>query len=357
MKICILADVQSAHTKRWVRSISNKGHDVILISFRKGNINGVKCHTLKTPKILGVSPSTPLWAKFHYLFARRSAQKIVDEFTPDVVHAFWATSYGFLGARLRTKSFFVSVWGMDITDSTRNFIMRQIVKYTLSSAEKIFCTSQFLLHQTEPLVDNDNLVHIPFGIDTHQFFPVKSEKCDSVVIGSTKSFEPKYGLMNLIRAFEIISNEGGNVELVLVGSGSLKDEAQEYVRVNMIENRVTFYEAVDVDMIPEFLNKMDIYVMPSVSNSETFGVAALEASASGIPVIASRIGGVPEVVDDGVTGLLVEPNDIEALTSALKELVGNSQLRRKMGTAGRLFVQEKYLWDNNVDALLENYTN
>ncbi len=78
MKICILADAQSAHTIRWVQSISASGHEVILISYRTSRIKDVVCHTLNTPRILGISHSTPFWAKFHYLFAKQQAQDIVD---------------------------------------------------------------------------------------------------------------------------------------------------------------------------------------------------------------------------------------------------------------------------------------
>jgi glycosyltransferase involved in cell wall biosynthesis len=356
MKICILADVQSAHTQRWVKAIAEAGHKVIVISFREGQVSGVKCHFLNTPDMFGISPSIPFWGRFHYLFSKNAAQSIVDEFDPDIVHAFWATSYGFLGARLKSKFFMVSVWGMDITDSPRNPIMRQIVKFTLKKARKIFCTSDYLMERTRPFVgDQGKLVHIPFGIDTDLFKPSQRVHDKTVVIGSTKSFEPKYGLMNLIKAFEILCQDYTHISLLLVGSGSLKQQAEQYVEENLKDKHVVFQEAVEVGKVPEFLNKMDIFVMPSTSNSETFGVAALEASACGLPVIASRIGGIPEVIRENVTGFLIEHDKVLLLAETIRGLIVDADKRSSMGQAGRQFVMERYLWQNNVADLISNY--
>ncbi len=355
MKICIIADAQSAHTKRWAQSISQRGHEVIIISFRVADIEGVLCHTLKTPRVLGISHTTPLWARFHYLFARRTAQVIVDDFNPDIVHAFTATSYGFLGARLKTRRFFVSVWGMDITDSPKNMIMRQIVKYTLKHAEKIFCTSRFLLDTTRALVaDEHKLIQLPFGVDVAKFLPNKTRKDDRIVIGTSKSFGPKYGLMLLLEAFKKLCDHNDNLELRLINYQPQNLEAQNYIKSNLNREKIVFDDPMDNDAIPEFLNKMDIFVMPS--RVESFGVAALEASACKLPIVATTVGGIPEVVVDGVTGILFGDNDVVALTDALSKLINDSSLRLEMGAAGRAFVMDKYVWHKNVENLLVTYT-
>ena len=108
--------------------------------------------------------------------------------------------------------------------------------------------------------------------------------------------------------------------------------------------------------VPTFLNQMDIFVMPSTSNSETFGVAALEASACALPVIASRIGGIPEVIQDNITGYLVEHDKVLLLADTLRMLIEDAAKRLRMGQAGRQFVIDQYLWQNNVATLLSNYT-
>jgi glycosyltransferase involved in cell wall biosynthesis len=84
-------------------------------------------------------------------------------------------------------------------------------------------------------------------------------------------------------------------------------------------------------------------------------VAALEASATGLPVVATRVGGVPEVVIDGQTGILVERKNVKQLSSALLELIRRPELRIQMGIAGRKLVEDHYRWENNLNALSELY--
>jgi glycosyltransferase involved in cell wall biosynthesis len=94
-------------------------------------------------------------------------------------------------------------------------------------------------------------------------------------------------------------------------------------------------------------------VMPSLQ--ESFGVAVLEASAVGLPVIAGNVGGVPEVLDNNKTGLLVPPGDPEALAAAIMKLADDAELRKRMGDAGRKLVREKYLWESCLDKMTALY--
>lgn len=358
MKICILADSGSIHTVRWSNALKKEGFEVQIITYVDSDVPGILTHHIKTPKIKGISPTAPLWSRLHYLLGYGQAKKIIQEFKPDILHAYWATSYGFLGARLNHPNFYISVWGREITHSARNFVIRPMVVYSLKKARKIFATSRFLLWETEKYVhDRSKLIHIPFGIDKNKFYPITSGKDKKeIVIGSTKAFEPWYGIPDLIDAFKLLVDEGkDNIRLILIGKGS-----QE----NLIRTKISNYNLNKVvDIIPPqphetlvtFLNKMDIYVIPSLTQSETFGVAAAEASACALPVVGSRIGGIPEVVEDGITGLLVEPGNIYQLKSALIKLIDEPETCRSMGKAGLDYIHEHYDWNKNVRSLIENY--
>src|SRR5215470_424097 len=100
---------------------------------------------------------------------------------------------------------------------------------------------------------------------------------------------------------------------------------------------------------------MDIFVMPSVHESETFGIAAVEAQAMGLPVVATRIGGVPEAVLEDRTGVLVPPRDPEALARAVVALIENEDLRRTMSGEGRRFVAQHYDWRPNAGRMEQLY--
>jgi len=95
--------------------------------------------------------------------------------------------------------------------------------------------------------------------------------------------------------------------------------------------------------------------MPSVHDSETFGIAAIEAQAMGLPVVATRIGGVSEAVLDDQTGLLVPPRDPQALARAVMRLIENPELRRSMSREGRRFVAQRYDWHKNAERVEELY--
>ena len=105
---------------------------------------------------------------------------------------------------------------------------------------------------------------------------------------------------------------------------------------------ITFAGKVENDEVVHYLHKMDIFVVPSISESETFGVAAVEASACGLPVIASNIGGLPEVVIDGKTGFLINPGNIDDLTEKLLILINDKMMRKKMGEEGRNYIEANY---------------
>src|SRR5690606_34807888 len=105
--------------------------------------------------------------------------------------------------------------------------------------------------------------------------------------------------------------------------------------------------------VPVFLNDWDIFVVPSRFESESFGVAAVEASAAGLPVIVSDVGGLPEVVDHERTGLVVRREDPTALADAIARLIDNPEERQRLGSAGRGKVEEMYDWRKNVEQMIQ----
>jgi glycosyltransferase involved in cell wall biosynthesis len=137
----------------------------------------------------------------------------------------------------------------------------------------------------------------------------------------------------------------------MAGSGELRSQLEELTGQLGLTRSVSFLGAIEHRQVPELLRNVDIFVMPSIR--EEFGVAAVEAQAMEIPVISTRVGGVPEVVLDGETGILVEPGDSEQLAQAILALIENPALRRQMGKRGREHVLANYRWEDNA-ALMEN---
>jgi glycosyltransferase involved in cell wall biosynthesis len=130
---------------------------------------------------------------------------------------------------------------------------------------------------------------------------------------------------------------------------------EERARQEGVAERVRFLGAVPHEQLPQLLAVSDVLVATSFA-SETFGIALAEAQACQVPVVASRFGGFPEVVEDGVTGRLVPPQDSTALAQALRELLVDPGRRREMGQAGRQRVWRMFHWERVTERVLQAYS-
>jgi len=143
--------------------------------------------------------------------------------------------------------------------------------------------------------------------------------------------------------------------LLMAGRGDMREQLESRIKQLNLTNSVQILGRIDHAKVPDLIRSFDIMLMPSIYESETFGVAAIEASAAGVPVIASKVGGVPEAVLHDQTGLLVPPRDTAALAHACIELIDDPQRRRQLGLAGRKFVERYYDWNNNTKQMEEIY--
>ena len=143
--------------------------------------------------------------------------------------------------------------------------------------------------------------------------------------------------------------------MMIIGEGSLKRRLMRLCRRLKIEERVVFTGFIENHRIPGFINKMDIFIIPSISDSETFGVAAVEAAACQLPVIASDIGGLPEVITHDKTGFLVPPRNSQAIADRIIQLITDTKLRQRMGKDARRRVKEDYDWSQNSRQMEQLY--
>ncbi|HHY75774.1 MAG TPA: glycosyltransferase family 4 protein [Firmicutes bacterium] len=151
------------------------------------------------------------------------------------------------------------------------------------------------------------------------------------LIGTLARLSPEKGLDTLIDAAKIVVASYPSARFVIGGTGPLEADLTKKIRDLRLEPYVRL--AGFVDDVPGFLGDLDLFVLPSYS--EGIGLAIIEAMAAGLPVVASAVGGVPEVVADGVTGLLVPPRQPKALAQAIVRLLVDPDLARSMGASGR----------------------
>jgi glycosyltransferase involved in cell wall biosynthesis len=153
------------------------------------------------------------------------------------------------------------------------------------------------------------------------------------------------GINILIQAMQKFS-DGDKVRCVIVGDGELKSTYQGLADSLGLGKKIIFTGYTKDNMLPKYYNLADMLVLPSVDKSEAFGIVALEAMSSGVPVIASDLPGVRSVVDKKETGLLVKPGSVDNLVDMIEYLLKNPQEAKEYGQNGRKKVLEKYTWDS-----------
>lgn len=162
---------------------------------------------------------------------------------------------------------------------------------------------------------------------------------------------PEKGLITLVQALAVVYQAGLPYQCLLVGEGSARQEIEQEIRRLGLEEVIFLLGRQDD--VRALLKNCDVFILPSIW--EGASLALLEAMAAGLPVVATSTGGTPELVDEGVTGILVPPSDSAALATAIERLLGSSELRKQMGAAGSKRVNEKFRIERTVDQISALY--
>ena len=354
MHIAVIGSRSSIHIVRWVNALSDRGYEVTLFSMHEGQetINE-RVHVEKLP----------FRNPFGYVLNIPHLRFRLKDIHPDIVHSFYALGHGFLGRMSGVSPHIISVLGSDIFDDIhRNYLLKAITLKNIEKADVVCSTSKVMALEIKKYIDREIEI-TPFGIDIDKFSPnlERSKKADAhdFVIGTVKWLEEKYGVDTLIKAFSELCKRNPDVKfkLIIIGDGSevgnLKRLAQ---KLGVIQN-CDFVGRVEHTKVPFWLSKMDIYVALSRFDSESFGVAVLEASAMGLPVIVSNAGGLPEVVSHLKTGIIVaKENPIQAY-KALERLYFDKNFSNELGKRGRAKVIDMYKWEDSLFKMEDIYGN
>ncbi|MBX2869838.1 MAG: glycosyltransferase [Acidiferrobacterales bacterium] len=333
-RVLLVGDHRSTHIRNWKEHLSNSGIQVECIYPRNSR---------------GIS------GFLHQLIATRRA---IKHFHPDIVHYHYASRYGLIGLLTPFGKRVISVWGSDITIFPKKSLLHStLIKMVLHKGDAILATSEFLKAETLKYCQSAVTV-TPFGIDTKRFSPSQSdEPLDSIRIGCIKSFREIYGIRDLIEAYSIVTNAlpEHRLKLIIAGAGHARFDAEKLLGEFKIDPAtVELLPAIDHSEVHKLHQSLDIAVYPSLQ--EGYGVAALESSACGVPVIASNIGGHKEVVVHEKTGLHTPPAAPDVLAKSILRLVNNPEMRTELGKQGRLFVKSNYSISTAVEIMCSVYS-
>ncbi|MDO8676665.1 MAG: glycosyltransferase family 4 protein, partial [Candidatus Azambacteria bacterium] len=233
-----------------------------------------------------------------------------------------------------------------------NFFRKMIIK----KADLITAISNYLKDYARKFNKKTKIAVIPNGVDIENFsrdfsYGELSSVADGLgvkpgekVIISVSRLVPKNGIDILIRAFfEVYKLKTENYKLVLVGDGSEKESLKLQVESLKLQNNVIFAGSVSHAELPKYLKISDVFVRPS--RSEGLGSAFLEAMAAGLPVIGTKVGGIPDFLKNKETGLFAEVDNPEDLAEKINLVLNDKDLAEKLKKNARGLVAEKYNWD------------
>ena len=229
--------------------------------------------------------------------------------------------------------------GTDITLVGRDPSFEPVVTYSMNQSDGITAVSDYLRKETLNHFEIEReIAVIPNFIDTARFkrldsASLKQELCPNCekVLVHVSNFRPVKNAAQVVEIFYRLKQKGFAVKLLLVGDGPDRMPAEHLARERGVYEDIRFMGKQEA--VEEILSISDVFIMPS--GSETFGLAALEAMACGVPVVASNIGGLPELVEDGKTGYLCPLGDLEAFASRIEQIITNDALQQTLGDAAR----------------------
>ncbi len=282
------------------------------------------------------------------------ADMLTRSHRPDHLHAHFidrAAVVALVAARLLGVEFSVTAHANDI------YVNPVLLPEKIETSRFVAtCTEYNLKHLEQLAPTGADIVAIHHGIDLHRFEP-PATRPDSgtlrlLAVGQLKE---KKGFSFLLDACAAMKDRGLSFECVIVGEGPLRAQLEDQIQRLGIGEAVTLTGALAHDEVLQHFRDADVFVLPCVvgEDGDRDGIpnVVLEAMAMSLPVVSTRHSGIPEAVDDGLSGILVEPADSAALVDAIGSLHGQQGRRIQMGTAGRRIVSERFDLTTNVEKL------
>src|SRR3954449_12141325 len=376
-------DTQATYVHDINRHLVRRGHSVTVVTpgdrslARSDMFDGVKIvrFPLELPPDLTygrVAQSRVSWlGKFarvvvmaHYMEAQhRAIITEADERKASVIHAHWAIPTGpsaVMAARKLHVPSVITMHGGDVYvnpeqgyDFPTRWYVRPPLRWTLRHAGALTAiTEDCRQHALRAGAPAERIRLVFNGTDLRRFTPRENGNGADSRFGPNMVFAcrqlfPRKGIRFLLEAAAELKPQFPDLKIVLAGDGFERPELVQLAADLGIAQDVTFLGWVPNAELPPYYRAAAVSVIPSLE--EGFGIPAAEAMGCEVPVVASDAGGLPEVVEDGVTGLVVPRGDVPALASAIGSLLDDPERRRRMGAAGRRRAVEYFDWDRTAE--------
>ena len=280
----------------------------------------------------------------------------------DIINGHWIIPQGFLAVlagKLSGKKVVVTVHGSDIF-GLNSRLLRRIKAYTLKAAYAVVVNSSSTLQACRELYERPDYQLIPMGVDVDRFKPADPPAAlrrrlhlgPFTVLYVGRLSEQK-GVTYLLGAIRQLHAAHISCRLLVIGDGPERTALEGEVQAGGLGSAVTFLGWIDASQLPGYYNLADVFVGPSITANgrwkEAFGLVFAEAQACGVPVIATKTGGIGDVVADGVTGILVAEQSADAISAALRQLHDNPKMRRQLAVNARARAVAAFSWEQTIE--------
>ncbi len=344
--------------------LANLGHQVHFISydqpFRLKFHENIFYHPVNTPHY-DLFPFPP-----YYLALVNKIAQVVEEEELDLIHAHYAVPHALACQQAlamvvgKEVGLVTTLHGTDITLVGNNESFFRTTRYAIINSPGLTAVSRDLAKLTREVFNIERPIPcIHNFVDTREYQRMKPENIpcrlryrskEEKLIIHISNFRGVKRVEDLIEVFDRVQKKV-LARLLLVGDGPTRDSVAARVREKGLENRVVFLGAQD-NVVP-LLSIADLLILPS--EKEAFGLVNIEAMACEVPVLATEVGGIPEVVVHGETGFLAPVGDIKKMTELATQILENPDLQKKMGLAGRQRVIDNFSSDRIVPLYLDYY--
>jgi glycosyltransferase involved in cell wall biosynthesis len=322
---------------------------------------GFKTYTLPTSMKVSNTPVGSGWL--------RDLRAIFATEQPDVINAHTPVPFlADIAERARSHIPLVLTVHNDIEKSTFLGKLISVGYYralgdkTLVQSDGIIATSDYYVNTSSRLsAQRSKLTIATCGVDTDLFHPQTSDRlvvhegCEGrrivLFVGSMDKTHSHKGLDILIRSVAQLQGLYENILLLAVGKGDAIPRYQKLAHKLGLDNHILFSGPVEDVDLADFYRSADVCVLPSINQSEGLGLVLIEASACQIPIVGTRAGGIPFAVLDNITGLLVEPGDVNALAGAIDRILADSGLATSLGINGHRHVKEHFTWNISAESV------
>ena len=298
-----------------------------------------------------------------YLGIKDVVAKIYKEFQFDLIHAHVALPDGYAGMKVAQKykkPLIVNIHGQDFQQTIfKNNKCKKNIEKIINFSEKTIVVSKKLnkIGENNLQISSNKIKVVSNGINRNDIY-IKINKNfkeykDKKIILSVSTLKRTKGIDLNIKAIEQLTKEYSNLIYLIIGHGAERVNLKKLIDELKIQNIVKFIGKVSHRKVMEYLDFCDVFSLPSWN--EGFGIVYLEAMAQGKPVIGCQGEGIEDFVENGKTGLLVKPKDVDSLAKALGFLLSNIDEAKIIGERAQKVVLENYTWEKNAEKTIEIY--